>query len=412
MLRSFRFLTFVCASLAWSAAARAADPIAPACGDTIGPGGSYTLTADVGPCGVSTVPALTIVGPVTVDLAGHAVVCDEDDGLPPGVVVLGTAVVLANGTVRGCAGAVELLGEGGHRVERLTIDGYGASAGFGIAARGDGNTIVRNRLRTCPELNEFDTWAVIVEGDGNVVRRNVVRQNGCGYGFHVRGNDNVLVGNNQGRVHDYAYTLLGDRNTLRRNALGYSHFFGVYVDGAENDVVRNVVRRSNNRPSYTIYGARNHARGNTALESGWTAFEVDGEEMIVEGNVAANSEYAGFTLLGTGMQIVGNVAIENTSGGFTIGGSGHAVTSNTAIRNGDGPNSAGIWVGGTGHQVTDNQALENRGDGIRVSGSSVLLNENLGYANEGFDLADEATGCGTNVWTFNEYETRNQSCVQ
>lgn len=416
MTLSFRWLGPVsaCLLLAWGAVAHAADPIALACGDTIGPGGSFVLTADVGPCGFGAEPALTVVGPVTVDFGGHALVCDGDDGLPPGIIVLGNAAVLSNGTVRGCANAVELLGGGGHRVERMIIDAYGAAGGFGIAARGDGNTLVRNRLRTCPELNEYDAYAFIVEGDGNVVRRNVVRQNGCGYGLHVRGDDNVLIGNNLGRIHEYAYALFGDRNTLRRNVLEYSHFFGVYVDGAENVVVRNVVRRSNNRPSYTIFGARNQARGNAALDSGWTGFDIDGDEMVVEDNVAISSEYEGFTLAGSGMQISGNVAIENTLAGFSIGGSGHNVTFNTAIRNGEDSASAGIWIGGTGHQVMENQALENRGGGIRVSdgASGLHLEANLAYANEGDDLSDLNANCGTNVWAFNEYATRNQTCVE
>lgn len=416
MTPSFSWLSSAGASilLAWSAAAFAAEPIAPACGDTIGPGGSYVLSADVGPCGVSVDPALTVVGPVTVDFGGHAVSCDGDDGLPPGIVVLGGSAVLSNGSVRGCADAVGVTGDG-HRVERMTIDGYGDAARTGLAVHGHGNTLARNRLRTCPKLDEFDARAISVAGNGNVLRRNVVRQNGCGSGFQITGDDNLLVGNNLDFVQDDGYGIRGDGNVLRRNVVRGASYFPVFVDGAENEILRNVVRSSNNRPSYAIQGTKNQVRRNTALRSGWAAFSIQGDEHVVEDNVAVTGHENGFSLGGTGTRLAGNVAIDNPEGGFFIGGSGHTVTLNTSIRSGDGgPFGVGLTITGTDHQVTHNQALENRGDGIRVrdGASNVHLEANFGFGNEGFDLADENAGCGTNAWTFNDYETRNQACVQ
>src|SRR5262249_9103730 len=82
------------------------------CGDTLGPGGSFTLTADVGPC---TPPAgLFVAGPVTVNLNGHTVTCDTSGGGNIGIDIQGSGAVLKNGLVILCNTGVQIEGNTSH----------------------------------------------------------------------------------------------------------------------------------------------------------------------------------------------------------------------------------------------------------------------------------------------------------
>src|SRR5262249_20019631 len=75
--------------------------IAPSCSATIGPGGSYRLTANVGPC--STNVALVIIGPVDVSFGGHAVSCTPGH---QGIALSGDHVKLTDGKISGCDQAI------------------------------------------------------------------------------------------------------------------------------------------------------------------------------------------------------------------------------------------------------------------------------------------------------------------
>lgn len=397
-----------------AAAVAAATPVAPACGDTLGPGGSFELTADVGPCDPSIGPALNVVGPVTVDLGGHTITCTDSTQLGRGVGVSGSEAALANGLVAACDQGIELLGDGGHRVERVIVEGY-TSRGFGIAARSDGNVVARNRIRTCLDhsFDEPDAVGITVAGDGNVLRRNVVRPNSCGSGVVVGGAGNALTGNDVGTASEDGYVVTGNGNSLKRNVLEYAHFFGFEIAGDDNELLRNVVRRSNNRPAFRIDGRRGIVRRNTAQRAGWSGFEVHGDDHVVENNVAVDGE-SGLYAVGTGMRIEGNVAVRNVEGGFAIDGSGNTLSGNTAIGNGQSSDGPGILVLGSGHVVSDNHALDNYGEGITVGAgaSGNHVEGNVAYGNAIVDLADENPSCGGTEWVDNDFATRSQPCIR
>src|SRR5262249_45516133 len=106
-------------------------PIAPSCGDTIGPGGNYILTADVGPC--STNPALTIAGPVGVSLGGHTVYCRPGRDSGTGILIRESGVRLASGSIEGCATALHAEGASENEISRIKATGITLS-GFSEAA--------------------------------------------------------------------------------------------------------------------------------------------------------------------------------------------------------------------------------------------------------------------------------------
>ena len=96
--------------------------IAPQCGDTIGPGGSYVLTADIGPC--STPGALTIDS-ANLNMAGHTV---SGNSLEQGIVLVGSGAILRNGTVHSFGShGVTLAGLGRHTVKNVTSTRNGLS---------------------------------------------------------------------------------------------------------------------------------------------------------------------------------------------------------------------------------------------------------------------------------------------
>ena len=102
------------------------------CGDIIGPGQTVVLTGDVGPCPMSVDPAVTVVGPATFDLAGHRVLCDENNPRPIGMFMLLTIVSLTLGFVTmttsvplaiGLIGLSTFIG-GGFQMVALKVGSY------------------------------------------------------------------------------------------------------------------------------------------------------------------------------------------------------------------------------------------------------------------------------------------------
>lgn len=204
----------------------------------------------------------------------------------------------------------------------------------------------------------------------------------------------------------------GDHNTLRRNRVS-SYFNGVEVAGSGNRLIANVVR-SNKRPAFNVGGGNNLLQRNVGRASNFEAFSVQGDGHRVERNVSLLSEY-GFLIKGTGIQIKGNVAIDNRGSGFGIGGSANTISSNSAIGNGHGPfvSGSGVVVYGTGHLVSGNQMLENADDGLAILEGTTdsRVEGNVAVGND-VDLTDGNPACGSNAWSANSFETRNQPCVR
>src|SRR5215510_505852 len=88
------------------------------CGAVLGPGGSFTLEADVGPC--DEVPAITIHS-ASLDLNGHVVFCEDQDadGVPNGIELWGKGSRVKNGFVVGCKIGVLVAGQGKSTVEEV-----------------------------------------------------------------------------------------------------------------------------------------------------------------------------------------------------------------------------------------------------------------------------------------------------
>ena len=218
------------------------------CGDTLGPGGTVTLTSDVGPCVNNT---LTVTGPVTVDLAGHTVSCQFQSTL--GVVLDGRGAVLKNGRVKGCFWGVELVGDGSHQVtnvvaqenntgfqvfsSRNALDGNSAvSSGDGFLIDGVFNKFTNNIVTDSTDMGFNVIAATRSTFVGNAVFRSAQ------FGFSIDGSSNVLTGNTAA-ANSFGIFLVGSMNTLSLNTLvgNATDAFDTATDCDKNKWLRNVI---------------------------------------------------------------------------------------------------------------------------------------------------------------------------
>jgi len=127
------------------------------CGDTLGPGGKFEATADIGPC--SQDPALTIVGSVKVDFAGHELSCDST--MKNGIEIEGKGAKVENGAVTGCDDAITVGGEGRHKLTRMVARGI---EGHGFLLTSDGN-----KVKECTVADGNDIAIQLMSADKNAI---------------------------------------------------------------------------------------------------------------------------------------------------------------------------------------------------------------------------------------------------
>ena len=180
------------------------------CGDTVGPGGSVTLTGDL----ICFGSALTVHGPTIVDLGGHTVNCGSAGG-GASVAITGSGAVVRNGRVVNCDVGVGVGGSGGHQVKNVLVQ----SSNIGFEVLSPKNTLINNAAM------------------------------GNGHGFFVASNGNVL-----------------QWNTAASNAI-----FGFWLGSANGNVVRSNTATANGNNGFELEGAignalaSNNAFGNIAI---------------------------------------------------------------------------------------------------------------------------------------------------
>jgi parallel beta-helix repeat protein len=237
-----------------------ATNVAPACGDTLGPGGNYTLIADVGPCAAGT--ALIVQGPVTVDLNGHTVSCTLLNFA--GIEIQGVGAFVTNGTVAECEFGVHVVGTGEHHVSEVTA-------------------------RDNPQ-------GFVIESNNN----------------HL--DDNTAAGTSRTipRHHGFWIRPAAARNTLTHNRASDNDFAGFQDDGERNRLSRN--RATGNYTGFIIGDTAHHptlAR-NRAINNTNVGFEVVGDHSTLKRNTATQND--------AGIQVgsdAANTIQQNTATGNT-----------------------------------------------------------------------------------------------
>ncbi|MBI4588421.1 MAG: hypothetical protein HY725_06250 [Candidatus Rokubacteria bacterium] len=160
------------------------------CGDTLGPGGSFVLDSNVGPCG-PTGPALRVVGPVQFDLNGFTVSCTTSGQIGlDGIVVGGNAATVTNGTVTNCFAGVVVAGSGRQRIQRVTADGNGN----GFYVQSSGNWLHRNTAVNHRATGYF-IYAAGVQLKFNLLSDNRADSNGIGIYLSTDARNSIVFRN-------------------------------------------------------------------------------------------------------------------------------------------------------------------------------------------------------------------------
>lgn len=391
-------------------AAGRSTPISLDCGDTIGPGGSWTITDDIGPCETSG-PAITIVGPVRVDLSGHTIDCGHSFSLdePLGLDITGRGVRVSNGTIHQCGRGVRVGGEGRHRVRDMTIGHLG---GLAYEVLSDRN-LVADGIWT----RNAEQIGILVSGHKNRILRNSMGYVE-GFGVQVTGDSNRIAGNTVS-AERAGVEILGDDNRVYRNTAVGSRGAGIRIFGDENRVRSNDATGENSASGIRVDGALNSVIGNHCWSDQGSAMYVGGE-----GNRARrNTADGGVFVWGNDNTLEGNVADGNgnwDSAIYSVHGTGHLLRRNISA-NGRSDADAGFAVFGSSNTLIHNQVLDRHLNGFWVQEGAMRnllrrndstfgdLDEDLGML---FDLRDDNPACGTNQWIDNSYATVNQSCTE
>jgi len=329
--RRFAAVSASCCAVALSSGA--AHAVTLACGDTVGPGTIVVVDADVTGCAGAGTPALTIQGPVTLDMGGHEVRCASMNPAD-GIHVVGDHVRIQNGSVRACGYGVLVEGGGKHTLSGVNVN---ANLGRGIDVTSDRNTLTR-----CSATSNSAAEGFRIASDRNRIDHCVATNNATGL---------VLDGDGNRLVESEAVASAG--------ATG----FGFDIGGSTNQVSR-CAATSNDQAGFSIAGTENKIRENHATRNTQEGFEVTGTGNSLAQNIAARNGTHGFALTAvSGTDLDANLAISNASQGIDVSGSNNEITRNHAVNNG----LSGIQFtgAGTGNSFEANVAMQSTNNDVR-----------------------------------------------
>lgn len=299
-----------------------------------------------------------VVGPNEEVVLTGDLVCD---GVGEAIQVVGPAVLDLNGFTVRCE---EQNGDGRIPFVGIRIDGAGATVrNGGIAGCGAGIEVTGNGRHAISliVLRSNTEVGMLVRSDGNRIVDIGAFFNG-GTGYNVLGSKNLLLGNAATGNGQVGFRV-GGGNTLRRNIATNHEAQGFLVGGERVQVLEN--RAIQNDTGFTLLGGRHRLVENEAENNG-TGFDLDG---ITQRN-----------------RLVRNVASRNDFNGVIVFGNSNKLVETIAEHNGQ----VGILLFETERNVVTRS--ETRGNGV-------------------FDLSTSGSGCGTNRWRRNEFESANLECI-
>jgi parallel beta-helix repeat protein len=284
------------------------------CGGTVGPGGTVVMSSDILFCADSL--ALTVVGPVVVDMAGHTVSCSPAFS-NTGIFVEGKGAVLKNGMVRDCSFGVLLAGVGSHQL--LDMDAT-SNSNAGILVAGAHNFLSHNNA---------------LDGDGD--------------GFQIFGTSHVLSNNVASNNSGTGFFIEpgATLNQLSGN-IASTNYIGFVSAGGQGKFSLNLAI-SNIHDGFTFVGSGgDQLVSNTAARNGFDGFLIEGPNTILNGNRAFDNVSTGITLdtLSAHSLVNANIAVGN---GVDLIDENVNCGTNTWIHNIFGIGAPGCvhWRGGT-----------------------------------------------------------------
>lgn len=231
----------------WEVAKSAADPIT--CGQTLGPGGSFTIDASLSGC---TGAAALIVKSAELNLNGHTVTCESES--VTGIRVQGTGSRVTNGTITGCGFGVELAGSGGHRVEKITSTDN--TTGF-VITTGSDNELTQNTASDCD-------YGFVVQVSSNRLNANIAKGNVVS--FVVNGGTANELSDNVAKDSELGFQISAESTALSGNT-AEGNRYGFVVPAGGNELTDNVA--TGNRSGITVPGGGegNRLRSNAASDN-------------------------------------------------------------------------------------------------------------------------------------------------
>jgi len=251
------------------------------CGDTLGPGGKFVAAGPIGPCPQN--PALTILGPVKVDFAGHEVSCDATSS--NGINIEGKSATVENGAVARCNVGFHVQGEGKHKLTRLVARN---NAGDGFVLEGGGG----NKLKECASVFNEACGFVIESSDKNA--------------------------------------LTGCRSVRNLDT-------GFFFDAANGNKVKDCTSAEDFEEGFRILGQGNKLTNVDATQSGSHGFEVNGNGNTLKDVTATGSMSTGFVISeGAGIKLSKCASVANGQRGILVGSlaDGTKVSKCRTIKNG------------------------------------------------------------------------------
>jgi len=185
------------------------------CGAVLGPGGTFTLDSNVGPCAND--PVLTVVS-ATLNLNGFTV---SGTGGNTCIQVNGTRSTLRGpGSVQSCHRGVVMAGDGRHVVQDVLSE-FHTNNGFLLAS--NDNRLTHNTSRS----NMF-VGISIGTSQGNLLTGNTATSNGV-FGLEIVGTSHHLVNNTATDNGVTGFLLLGNDNKLESNFAANNDTNGIEV---------------------------------------------------------------------------------------------------------------------------------------------------------------------------------------
>lgn len=197
------------------------------------------------------------------------------------------------------------------------------------------------------------------------------------------------------------FLLLRGRSTVEDLVVRGNQTIGIAMISFENVIRRNVVQGNGTEGVVVGGGTGNLIESNVIHGNGGTGFFLD--------RGGPNTRSGGTT-------VRGNSIAANGMHGVVLSGltGGASVVSNNIAQNGGN----GVVIGdlATSHLVQGNHIVGNLADGVLIvrtpiGGGFNRIIGNVALRNARFDLADDNTNCDANIWSGNQFGTRNQSCI-
>lgn len=180
------------------------------CGDRVSPGQQVVLEEDLACDGPGA--AVVVTGPAVVDLNGFTISCADldEDGVTPqvGVLLLGWAVTVRNGTLNECRHGVVAAGTGFHAIGDVAT----------LFGSGDGIVLASDANRVRGALAFFHRGAgFVLRGAASNVADSTATGNRVGFRVDARARSNTLLGNVASANTVTGIVADGERNRLVSN---------------------------------------------------------------------------------------------------------------------------------------------------------------------------------------------------